>query len=134
MRKKYTFWLIYLAFVIVAIVFAKDESPFISSGPMPFGKYLSWLAFIAFTIYSYHASMHENLFKTIKTMMGLYWGRQIGIDLYIGLMIFMPVIYLNEGSLWIALIWLIPVLAFANLATLLYLAINFDAIVGLIVK
>jgi hypothetical protein len=38
------------------------------------------------------------------------------------------VIWLHEGFI-IALIWLVPVLLFANLATLLYVAVHFESLV-----
>lgn len=51
--------------------------------------------------------------------------------LYLGLMLF--VIYLHEGSVLVTCLWLLPILAFANLATLLYVGIHFDAIVARLV-
>jgi hypothetical protein len=41
----------------------------------------------------------------------------------------LSVVYLHEGPL-AALAWLVPVLLFANLATLLYVAIHFEALVA----
>ena len=67
---------------------------------------------------------------TIGVMSRLYWGRQIGIDLYLGLLIFMSFIFYYQESDLIALLWLMPVLAFANLATLLYLALQYDSIIA----
>lgn len=60
----------------------------------------------------------------------LHWGRQIGIDLYLGLSLTLFIVYLNEGSVLVMLLWLIPTFAFGNLATLLYFAIHYDAIVA----
>lgn len=62
-------------------------------------------------------------------MSGLHWGRQIGIDLYIGITIMAFFIYLHSGSVFVLLLWLLPLFAFANLATLLYIAIHYDSIV-----
>lgn len=134
LRRKNTLWFVYLAWVLCAIYFGNDAHAFQSQGAYPLGKYIAWIAFVTFTAYTYHASRHENLFKTIGIMKGYYWGRQIGIDLYLGLLIFMPIIYLTEGSVWVALIWLLPVLAFANLATLLYIAVNYDSILKLLLN
>jgi hypothetical protein len=41
----------------------------------------------------------------------------------------LSVIILHEGFV-VALVWLVPVLLFANLATLLYVAIHFEALVA----
>ena len=62
-------------------------------------------------------------------MAKMHWGRQIGADLYLGLLVAIFFIYLNEGAV-VALIWFLPTLAFANLSILLYIALNFDTIVG----
>lgn len=99
-------------------------------GPLPWGKPLLWATLLAFLAYSLHASRHENLFATIRVMNGLYWGRQIGTDLYLGLALSLGLIYLHEGSLLVLALYLLPVLAFANLATLLYAAVHYDAIVA----
>jgi len=90
------------------------------------------LAMVAclFTAYSIYCSGRENIFKTIRTMAWLHWGRQIGTDLYLGLLLFLAVIYLHQGSVLVLAAWLIPVLLFANLATLLYVAIHFEALVA----
>lgn len=40
------------------------------------------------------------------------------------------VIYLNEGSSLVALAWLLPVLIYANQATLLYFAVHFDELIA----
>ncbi|MEQ9423649.1 MAG: hypothetical protein RJQ09_04470 [Cyclobacteriaceae bacterium] len=131
--KKHLFWLIYLIFVVAAIALNGDESPFVSYGPYSFGKYLAWAAFLAFTAFSYHCSLHENLFKTMKTMSGMYWGRQIGIDLYIGLTLFILLIYAHQQSGLVVLLWLIPLISFVNLATLLYIALHYDSLVAFLI-
>ena len=58
----------------------------------------------------------------------LHWGRQIGTDLYVGLFISLFIIFLNGGAL-VTLLWLVPILIYANLVVLLYIAINFESIV-----
>jgi tryptophan-rich sensory protein len=63
-----------------------------------------------------------------------HWGRQIGIDLYIGLLLSVFLIYLHTGSVGIALFWLIPCLIFGNLATLLYFAIHYNSLVEKLLK
>ena len=59
-----------------------------------------------------------------------YWTKQIGIDLYLGVAVSGAIIYLNEGSLFILGLWLLPLVLFANLATLLYFAMNYDSLVA----
>ncbi len=87
----------------------------------------AWLGFLAF---SYYASTRESLLGTIRKMNRLHWGRQIGIDLYLGAGLSMLLIYLNEGSVVVVLLWLVPVVLFVNLATLVYVFLNFDRIVA----
>lgn len=127
------FWLIYLALVILAITFNGTEHPFISEGPYATGKYLAWMAFLAFTGYSYYCSQKENLFKTIKTMLGLHWGRQIVTDLYIGLTLFIIFIFVHQDSVLVSVLWAIPALYFVNLTSLLYLALHYDSVVSFLV-
>ena len=93
------------------------------------GTGLAWLAFL---IYSVRCSMKESLVKTMKRMAGTYWGRQIGLDLYIGLIMFSAMVFAVEGSLWIGLLWLIPTLIYGNLVPLFYLATRLPQIVELI--
>ena len=63
-------------------------------------------------------------------MAPILWCRQVGIDLYLGVAFFGFLMYLNEGSLVVLLLWAVPMLIFANLATLLYLALNYQSIVA----
>ena len=83
---------------------------------------------IGFLVYSLYCTSRENLFRTVAKMAEFHWGRQIGIDLYLGLLVGLFIIYLNEGAIT-ALLWLLPVLAYANLAILLYVALHFDSLV-----
>ncbi|MGI9235190.1 MAG: hypothetical protein ACR2RD_16270 [Woeseiaceae bacterium] len=96
-------------------------------GPLGMLKMAVWAALIGFLAYSVYCTSREDLFRTIGVIAKLYWGRQIGVDLYLGLLVAMLFIYLNEGAV-VALIWLLPTLAFANLAILLYVAVNFETI------
>jgi hypothetical protein len=123
-------WLAFAVFSGCALLFGRSEELFISRSALPAGKYLAWAAFIAFLAYSIYCSSRENIFRSVASMARLHWGRQIGIDLYLGLAIFLFLIYLQQGSVLVVLLWLLPVLAFANLATLLYLAIHYDSVVA----
>ena len=123
-------WGVFAAFVACAIGFEWHAALFRFDRPMGLAKIVVWLAFLLFTAYSIYCSGRENIFKTIKTMARLHWGRQIGTDLYLGLLLFLAVIYLHQGSVLVLAAWLIPVLLFANLATLLYVAIHFETLVA----
>ncbi|MBX7220568.1 MAG: hypothetical protein K1Y36_11525 [Blastocatellia bacterium] len=113
-----------------ALYFSGGDHPFISQGPLPAGKYLLWAVFTGFTAYTVYCSQRENLLKTLQHMATLHWGRQVGLDLYLGLTLSLFMIALNEKSVWVALLWLPPVYAFGNLATLLYFAIHYDSVVA----
>jgi hypothetical protein len=123
-------WGVFAAFVALAMLFNRPEALFAGRGPLAAGKLLVWAAFLGFTAYSFYCSLHEDLIATIRKIAKLHWGRQIGIDLYIGLSLALFVIYLNEGSLLVVLLWLVPMLVFANQATLLYFALHYDSIVA----
>lgn len=122
-------WLVYFGFAALAAYFDWHDDVFSFSGSHAPFKAIIWLTFLAFLAYSYYASRHESLFRTVGVMNSLYWGRQIGADLYIGCFLAMFIIYLNDGALAAAL-WLIPTLLFANLSILLYFALNFEKLVA----
>lgn len=121
-------WILFFVFALYAVWTRQDEHIFISQGPYSFGKYLSWLIFFGFFGYSFYSSKKENFFKSLSLITKKFWGRQIIADLYIGLLLPIIIIYLHGGVL-VLIIWLIPILFYANLATLLYLALNYDSII-----
>ncbi len=128
-HKTMAFWAFYALFAAYALFANWHDTLFQFSGPLGVVKLLVWLLLAGFLVYSVHCSMHENLFRTIGVMAKLYWGRQIGMDLYLGLFIATLLVYLHAGPIAV-LIWIVPILIFANLITLLYLAIHFDSIVA----
>lgn len=128
--KKNISWMVFALFAGIAVYFHQGEPLFISQSPYMAGKIMTWILFFGFLAYSYYCSMKENIFKTIQAIWPLHWARQIGLDLYLGLVITMSIIYLNEGSLLILALWFIPIIVFANLATLLYFAMNFDSVIS----
>ncbi|WP_422362043.1 hypothetical protein [Reichenbachiella sp.] len=128
--KRNFLWLIYFVFVLLVILNHKGEHPFISESAYPLGKYLIWGVYLSFLSYSLYCSSQENFFSTLRKLYPLHWARQIGLDLYLGLVLSLSLIYLNEGSILVVLIWLIPVLIYANLAILLYVALNYDSIIS----
>jgi hypothetical protein len=120
----------YFAFVAIALLFHQGEAFFTTSGPYAIGKPLVWAAYLAFLAYSLWVSSRESFFKALQRMSPILWCRQVGIDLYLGVAFFGFLMYLNEGSLLVLLLWAVPMLIFANLATLLYLALNYQSIVA----
>ena len=127
--KRNFLWIVYIGFTIVAFWTKQDESAFISLSQYGYGKYILWLILFGFLAYSFYCGKKENFFKSVKRVNEMYWGRQIGIDLYIGLLLPLLIIYLHGGS-FIFLLWLVPVILYANLATLLYFALNYDSLLA----
>lgn len=123
-------WLAYFAFIAVIIPLHWHDNTLNFDRPLAPLKATVWLTWLAFVAYSLYCTRRENFWRTLRTMAGLHWGRQIGIDLYLGAAITLTLICLHEGTALALLIWLIPVFCFVNLATLLYLALHFDAIIA----
>jgi len=130
MPTKSLYWLSFALFVTVALYFNWHNLHIRPSDPLAGGKYVVWFTFAAFVAYSIYCSSRENLFESVKKIAQLHWGRQVGIDLYVGVALTLFIVYLNEGSGLSVLLWLGPALAFANLATLLYFAVHYDSIVA----
>ena len=128
--KRYNLWIFYAVFLILAALFGGRESPVSVDGPYATAKLVVLVIYISFLAYSLWATQKENFFRTLRTMNGLWWGRQIGLDLYISVFLSLALIYLIEGSILILCLWLIPVLIFANLAILPYVLLNFTEIMG----
>lgn len=130
MIKRHFLWFLYAVFVVLAILFKGEETLFISEGPYGAGKLITWAVLVLFLLYSLHCHVKEDFFKTMSITVKYYWTKQIGLDLYLGAAMFCGLIYFNEGSILVMLLWFIPILIFANLATLLYLALNYDSIIA----
>lgn len=130
MNRNTILWTIYAAFALGAFYFDSHDRLFDFTGRLWPAKSTIWAALAGFVAYSAYCSAHENLFRTVEKINEYHWGRQIGIDLYLGLMLLSVIIYLQEGSLLAALVWIVPALFFVNLVTLLYFAIHFDALVA----
>lgn len=127
---KLVFWGAFVVFAACALVFNWHDDLFTLSGPLAPVKLLVWAAFLGFLAYTVYCSSREDLFTSIRRIAELHWGRQIGADLYLGVLLTLFVVYLHEGSALVVCLWLLPTLAFVNLATLLYFAIHFDSIVA----
>jgi len=93
-------------------------------------KWMTLATLIVFTGYTIYVTKTENFFKSCKAVFALKWGRQLTIDLYIGLFLFNFFVYLNEGSILVMLCWLVPTLILGNLVTLLYFFLNIESIVS----
>lgn len=130
MNSRNLLWGGFAVFAVAALYWDGTARALSLATPHGAAKPVIWLALIFFLAYSAYSTFRENLFETIGAMARLYWGRQIGIDLYIGLLLFAGLIFLVHASLLGAFLWLIALLIFGNLATLLYLAIHYDAIVA----
>ncbi len=129
LSSKAFFWGAFVVFAACALTFNWHGAIFAFGGPLAGVKLLVWACFAGFLAYSIHCSARENLFRSVARIAELHWGRQIGADLYLGLLLALLIVYLHEGAL-AALLWALPTLAFANLSVLLYFAIHFDAIVA----
>lgn len=127
---KFILWILYAIFVVAAVALKGEEPLFQYSGPYAAGKTIAWLLYFGFLGYSIYCSTQEYFFRTLPKLIQYHWGRQVGVDLYLGLVMVLFLIYLNEGSLLVMFLWLLPVLLFANLATLLYVAMNYGSIVN----
>jgi hypothetical protein len=126
---KLLFWGAYVVFAVLALYTNWHGSILALSGPLAAVKLVVWTSFAGFLAYSIHCSVREDLLRSVAKIAELHWGRQIGADLYLGLLLALLVVYLHEGPIAV-LFWAVPTLAFANLAILLYFAIHFDSIVS----
>ena len=120
-------WGLYAAFAVSAIVWNWQASTLEFSGTLGGFKALIWLALLAFLAYSFYCTTKENFFRSGRAVLALYWGRQIVADLYLGILIGVLIIVLNDGFM-VALVWLLPLVIYANLTMLLYVALHFDEI------
>jgi hypothetical protein len=124
------FWAAFVVFAAIVLYVDGGTDLLALGGPLGPGKVLVWAVFAAFLAYSAYCSAREDLFRSIGEIARLHWGRQIGIDLYLGFTLAACLIYLNDGSLAVALLWLAPIYVYGNLATLLYVAVHYDELVA----
>jgi hypothetical protein len=122
------FYSFLLALTIYAFFFTPSSAAFSVSFGYSLMKYTILLSFVAFTFYTIYVTTKENIFKTVKRIFTFHWGRQILLDLYIGLFLFGFLVFLVEKSWIMVLIWMIPALIFGNIIPLLYFASQFDRI------
>ena len=129
-RVEILIWAAYFAFVGAALYLERAENPFNLSGPYGGVKLFLWVAYVCFVAYSIHCNTRAEFFSGLKNVAKLPWGRQAGVDLYLGFFLTGFIVYLNEGYWFATLLWIIPGLFYVNLITLLYFIIHFDALVA----
>lgn len=123
-------WGAYVVFAGVVLATGWHADALSPTGPFPAGKYALWVAWAAFLAYSVWISPREHIIESVKKINELHWGRQICLDLYIGFTLVAVGIGLVSRSWTTGLAYLLPVYLFGNLATLLWLALHFDAVVA----
>lgn len=132
--KRYRLWAIYTIFTCAAFALNWHDRIFAFDGPHALAKVAVWATWIAFVLYSLYCTKEENFFRTLRHINQFHWARQIGIDLYIGVGLFFVLVYLHSGSLLVLLLWFPFILFFANLGSLVYLAIFFDDIAQMLIR
>jgi hypothetical protein len=134
MARSMSIWSFIAVFAVTAVALSWHPDVLRFSAGIALFKAGTWILFALFLGYSIYCSTRENLFVSIKKIGRLHWGRQVGIDLYIGVFVFALFILLHQGPLLIAALWIVPLLLFANLATLLYISIHIDSIAALLMQ
>ncbi len=130
---RYVLWLgmfVFIGYALVSPRPARLPDPGIITPGLQVLKFVAWAVFGLFVGYTLYCSWHENMFLSIRKMAALHWGRQVGIDLYIGLLLFLIFVYFNEQSMAMVLVWLLPTILYGNIIPLLYFASRFDSIVA----
>ena len=130
--KRNWLWSFYFIFFLVATFNRSDQFLFTASGAYAIGKPIVWAVLVLFLLYSLNISRQENFFHSLQNMNSILWSRQIGLDLYLGLLFPLCLIYFSSGSLMIVLLWFLPILLFVNLATLLYAVLHYDSLISLL--
>ena len=128
--KRYFLGLFYVVFLTAAVLFGGREPFFFTESEYAGGKYVLLAIYFCFLVYSLQAARRENFFKSLTMIIKLYWGRQVCLDLYVSVVLSLIFIYMVEDSIGIFMLWILPVLVFANLAILPYLILNYGLIVG----
>lgn len=124
-------WAIFFGFAAVAIAVSWNPRLLDFSGTIGAIRLFLIACWIAFTAYSVHCSQHENLFRTVERISKLYWGRQIGIDLYISVFLSIALVYLVTGSVGLMVFWGLAFIPFANQAILLFVILHLDQILAM---
>jgi hypothetical protein len=91
-------------------------------------KLFIWIVLVGFSAYTLHCVRRERFFASVRKIWALYWGRQVTLDLYVGLFLSLLVLFAHEPSVLTALVWAVFILVFGNPVTLLYVALNFEGL------
>lgn len=126
-------WIVFAGFAVIAAALSWQETT-LSFEHHGAGKAAAFTAFFAFLAYTVYCSVRENFYGSVRKMARLHWGRQVGLDLYIGLILHAGFLWQTGVEGWTLLFWVIPFLVFGNVATLLYLALHFDAVASVFAR
>lgn len=124
-------WIAYFAFAAIAFWQGWHDNLLTFDGAAGFAKAALWAGYFGFLAFSLYCSARENLFASLGGVGKYWWGRQIGLDLYISAALSLFAICLVTGSWTEAALWTLPILAFVNLAFLPFVLINFERILAL---
>ena len=127
---KVLLWAAFSLFVAIALITNWDDRLLHFDDAIGLTRLFLIVVWLAFLAYSILCSQKENLFRTIAEMNKRYWGRQIGLDLYISVGLSIGLVYLVTGSIWQTVLWGIAFLPFANLAILLFVILYLDDLVS----
>ena len=90
------------------------------------------IVFVLFLGYTLYCIPRENFFESLMRALSMLWGRQVIADFYIGVFLLWTIVYIDQGSAVTAFLWLIPMILFGHLTTLLYIFLHFDSLVQLL--
>ena len=91
-------------------------------------RWIALVALVSFSAYTVYCARTENFWRSLRAVLALRCGLQVTIDLYLGLFLFMFVVFKIEGSWLAVLLWLVPTLVLGNISTLFYFVLNFERI------
>lgn len=127
---RFVLWGSFFIFVAIATLTNWSDDLLRFDGPVGITRAVLIAVWIGFLIYSIYCSARENLFRTIGEMAKFHWGRQIGIDLYISVLLSIGLVYLVTGSVLETVLWAIPFIPFANQAILLFIILRLEDIIA----
>ena len=124
-------WAVFFGFTATAVILNWDVRLLefgSATGIVRLTLSVVWIGFLAYSIF---CSTRESLFRTVGVMGQFYWGRQIGIDLYISVFLSIGLVYLVTGSPLATILWGLAFVPFANLAILLFVILHLNTIVAM---
>lgn len=94
---------------------------------MALAQALVWSVWAAFLAYTLWCLRQESFWGSVRQIVAFRWGKQICLDLYLGLGLFVLWVFVGEGHWAAKLAWAVAALLLGNLVTLPYLALHLDA-------